>query len=180
MPGEKRSVRRVEGVSDKGYLNAPTIPSPPVSPAARSTMLANRRRDTGPELAIRSRLHRAGLRYRVDRSLPFDRRRRADLVFTRVGLYVFIDGCFWHGCPEHFTIPKTRTDFWVGKIEGNRRRDRDTDERLGQLGLVSLRVWEHMDPDTATEVVLMEYRRLAVSLRGDNDGARGAHAIDTA
>ena len=161
MPGEKRPVRRGDGVSDPGYLNEPAIPSPPVSAAARSTMLANRARDTGPELAIRSRVHRAGLRYRVDRSLPFDRRRRADLVFTRVGLYVFIDGCFWHGCPEHFTIPKTRTDFWVAKIDGNRLRDRDTDERLRQLGLVSLRVWEHMDPDTASGVVLAEYNRLA-------------------
>lgn len=126
-------------------------------------MMANRGRDTGPELAIRSRLHRAGLRYRVDRSLPFDRRRRADLVFTRVGLYVFVDGCFWHGCPEHFTVPKTRTDFWVAKINGNRLRDRDTDERLRQLGLVALRIWEHMDPDMATGIVLAEYRRLAGS-----------------
>lgn len=131
-----------------------------MSAAARNTMLANRRRDTGPELAIRSRLHRAGLRYRVDWSLPFDRRRRADLVFTRVGLYVFIDGCFWHGCPQHFVVPKTRTDFWVGKIEGNRRRDRDTDERLNQLGLTPLRVWEHTDPDTASAVVIAAYRTL--------------------
>lgn len=163
MPGEERSVRRGEGVSDTGYLKAPTIPSPPVSPAARSTMLANRGRDTGPELAIRSRVHRAGLRYRVDLSLPFDRRRRADLVFTRVGLYVFIDGCFWHGCPEHFTIPMTRTDFWLAKIEGNRLRDHDTDARLRQLGLTPLRVWEHTDPEIATGLVLTAYRQLANS-----------------
>ena len=109
-------------------------------------MMANRGRDTGPELAIRSRVHRAGLRYRVDWALPFDRRRRADLVFTRVGLYVFIDGCFWHGCPEHFVTPKTRTEFWLAKIEGNRRRDRDTDARLRELGLTPLRVWEHTEP----------------------------------
>lgn len=126
-------------------------------------MLANRGRDTGPELAVRSRVHRAGLRYQVDLSLPFDRRRRADLVFTRVGLYVFIDGCFWHGCPEHFTIPKTRTDFWVEKIEGNRRRDRDTDTRLARLGLTSLRVWEHLDPEAASVLVLTAYGRLSES-----------------
>lgn len=126
-------------------------------------MLANRGRDTAPELAIRSRVHRAGLRYRIDLSLPFDRRRRADLVFTRVGLYVFVDGCFWHGCAEHFTIPKTRTGFWVAKIESNRRRDRDTDARLRQLGLTSLRVWEHTAPDTASELVLAAYSQLADS-----------------
>lgn len=160
MPGEKRSVRRGDGVSDIGYLKTPTIASPPVSAAARNTMLANRGRDTGPELAIRSRLHRNGLRYRVDMSLPFDRRRRADLVFTRVGLYVFVDGCFWHGCPEHFTLPKTRTDFWLAKIEGNRRRDRDTDLRLMRSGLTPLRLWEHTDPDTASAAVIAAYRGL--------------------
>lgn len=128
-------------------------------------MLANRGRDTGPELAIRSRVHRAGLRYRVDWPLPFDRRRRADLAFTRVGLFVFIDGCYWHGCPEHFTIPKTRTDFWLAKIEGNRRRDHDTDARLRQLGLTPLRVWEHTDPESASGLVLAEYARLALAAR---------------
>lgn len=163
MPGEKRSVLRGEGVSGLGYLKAPTFASPPVSAAARSTMLANRGRDTVPERAIRSRVHRAGLRYRVDAPLPFDRRRRADLVFTRVGLYVFVDGCFWHGCPEHFIIPKTRTEFWVAKIESNRRRDRDTDARLRQLGLTSLRIWEHTPPDAACELVLAVYTQLADS-----------------
>lgn len=123
-------------------------------------MMANRGRDTGPELAIRSRVHGHGLRYRVDMSLPFDRRRRADLVFTRVGLYVFVDGCYWHGCPEHFTLPKTRTDFWLTKIEGNRARDRDTDRRLLQAGLTPLRVWEHTDPDTASDLVVATYRGL--------------------
>ena len=126
-------------------------------------MLANRGRDTAPELAIRSRVHRAGLRYRVDAPLPFDRRRRADLVFTRVGLYVFVDGCFWHGCPEHFTIPKTRTEFWAAKIESNQRRDRDTDARLRDLGLTSLRIWEHTSPDAACELVLVIYTQLADS-----------------
>lgn len=164
MPGEERSVRRGEGVSEPGYLSGPTS-APPVSAAARRTMLANRGRDTGPELAIRSRVHRAGLRYRVDLSLPFDRRRRADLVFTRVGLYVFVDGCFWHGCPKHFVTPKTRTDFWLAKIEGNRSRDRDTDARLRHLGLMPLRLWEHMDPETASGLVLATYMRLASSPR---------------
>ena len=83
-------------------------------------MQANRGRDTMPELAVRSRLHALGLRYRVATPLPFDRRRRADIFFSRAGLYVFIDGCYWHGCPEHFVEPKTNVDFWRTKIDGNR------------------------------------------------------------
>lgn len=163
MPGEEQSIRRREGVSEQGYFTGPTF-TPPVSAGARRTMLANRSRDTGPELAIRSKVHQAGLRYRVDWALPFDRRRRADLAFTRVGLYVFIDGCFWHGCPEHFVIPKTRTDFWLAKIDSNRRRDRDTDARLGELGLTSLRVWEHTDPGIASAMVCGAYEQLARSI----------------
>ena len=93
-------------------------------------MQANRGRDTGPEVALRSLLHRAGLRFRVDFPLPFDRRRRADIVFTRAGLYVFVDGCFWHGCPDHFVMPKTREQFWRDKIEGNRARDANSDAHL--------------------------------------------------
>ncbi|PKW27983.1 T/G mismatch-specific endonuclease [Phycicoccus duodecadis] len=143
-------------------MTAQTFVSPPVSAAARSTMRANRGRDTGPELAIRSRLHRAGLRYRVDLPLPFDRRRRADLGFTRVGLYVFVDGCFWHGCPKHFVIPKTRTDFWVAKIESNRRRDRDTDDRLRELGATPLRIWEHTPAAVACDLIRATYFELAV------------------
>lgn len=130
-------------------------------------MQANRGRDTGPELALRSLLHRAGLRFRVDLPLPFERRRRADIVFTRVGLYVFVDGCFWHGCPQHFVMPRTRRAFWSAKIDGNRQRDLDTDARLLEAGLVSLRLWEHVRPSDAAKVVLAEYaaadKRLAVS-----------------
>lgn len=121
-------------------------------------MMANKGRDTGPELALRSLLHRAGFRFRVDHPLPFDRRRRADIVFTRVGLYVFVDGCFWHGCPEHFVLPKTRTDFWRDKIDGNHQRDRDTDSRMAALGLASLRIWEHVSPIEAADLVVHRYR----------------------
>src|SRR4051794_306972 len=98
MPGAQRSEAGRGRRSDTGYLTPPTI-FPPVSAAARRTMQANRGRDTAPELAVRSALHRLGWRFRVDVPLPFDRRRRADIVFSRVGLYIFIDGCFWHGCP---------------------------------------------------------------------------------
>ena len=123
-------------------------------------MQANRGRDTGPELAVRSALHRAGWRFRVDVPLPFDRRRRADIAFSRIGLYAFIDGCFWHGCPDHFVTPKTRTDFWLAKVHENRARDRDTDRRLGELGLTSLRIWEHLPPEQAVERIVATYQLL--------------------
>lgn len=129
------------------------------SDAARATMRANRGRHTGPELAVRRALHARGLRYRVDHPLPFDRRRRADVVFTRAKVAVFIDGCFWHGCPEHGTTPRTNTAFWSAKIERNRVRDADTTARLEALGWSVLRFWEHDDVATAAERVLRAVSR---------------------
>lgn len=123
------------------------------SAATRASMLGNRRRDTRPELAIRQLLHAQGLRYRVDYALPFDRRRKADIVFTRWRIAVFIDGCYWHGCPQHGTIPKTNTDYWSAKIAGNRARDADTNARLAAIGWTVLRFWEHeASADVATAV----------------------------
>lgn len=124
------------------------------SEAARATMRANRGRDTGPELAVRRALHRMGLRYRVDHPLPFDRRRRADIAFTRARVAVFIDGCFWHGCPDHGTTPRTNTRFWSQKIARNRERDLDTTERLEAEGWVALRFWEHEDPRTVARAIV--------------------------
>lgn len=146
-------------MSGGSYSAPPTIPEP-VSAGARATMLANKRRNTGPELAIRSILHRAGLRYTVDAPLPFDRRRRADIVFTRAGLYVFVDGCFWHGCPDHFVPPKTRTEFWTEKIKRNRERDMDTNQRLFRASLSPLRVWEHTPAAVAAEIIMTRYQHL--------------------
>lgn len=108
-------------------------------------MLANRRRDTSPEMTLRRALHAAGLRYRVDFPLPFDRRRRADIVFPRQKVAVFVDGCFWHQCPEHYTAPKANSGFWAEKASANVARDRDTDTRLRDLGWTVLRFWEHED-----------------------------------
>ena len=79
--------------------------------------------------------------------------RRADIVFPRQRVAVFVDGCFWHGCPEHGTAPKANADWWRAKIESNIARDRDTDARLGAAGWLSLRVWEHEQPDVAAEVI---------------------------
>ncbi|WP_308195557.1 very short patch repair endonuclease [Agromyces cavernae] len=120
---------------------------------ARS-MRSNRRRDTSPELALRQLLHAAGCRYRVDYAPGLDRRRRADIVFTKLRIAVFVDGCFWHSCPVHGTIPKTNADYWVPKLERNRTRDEETTRLLESDGWTVLRIWEHEAADAACVRVL--------------------------
>jgi DNA mismatch endonuclease (patch repair protein) len=122
-------------------------------------MQANRGRDTAPELALRRAVHALGLRYRVDAAPLLGVRRRADLVFRRARVAAYLDGCFWHGCPDHFTIAKTNAPYWADKVEKNRRRDRDTDRRLAEAGWLAVRVWEHEDPLDAA-------RRIARIVRG--------------
>ena len=117
-------------------------------------MLANRRRDTDPELQVRSLLHAAGLRYRVDFAPGANRRRRADIVFTRARIAVFIDGCFWHGCFDHFIAPRSNSEYWAQKIDANRRRDRETTAQLEAEGWMVLRYWEHASPDAAAEEII--------------------------
>lgn len=123
------------------------------SRSARAVMVANRRRDTKPELAVRRAVHALGLRYRVDvRPLPMVNR-RADLVFTRSRVAVFVDGCYWHGCPDHGVTPKTNTAYWGSKIARNVARDRDTDDLLREAGWIVLRYWEHQDAFTAAQEI---------------------------
>lgn len=99
---------------------APGIrPSWATSPATQRSMRSNKRRDTRPELAIRRLLFHAGARYRVDVPLWFDRRRRADIVFPKAKLAVFIDGCFWHGCITHYSAPRANASYWRDKLESN-------------------------------------------------------------
>lgn len=106
-------------------------------------MQANRSRDTRPEMAVRQAAHAAGLRYRVDsRPIPTFNR-RADMVFTRAKVAVFIDGCFWHGCPEHHTVAKQNAAFWAEKVRRNRERDKHTDQVLVSDGWTVIRAWEH-------------------------------------
>lgn len=111
-------------------------------------------RDTRPEVELRSQLHRAGMRFFVHRSPIPTLRRKADIVFPRLRIAVYVDGCFWHGCPTHGTWPKSNAAWWRNKIETNRERDRDTDERLTREGWTVIRIWEHEDPETATNKVL--------------------------
>ncbi|WP_231919232.1 very short patch repair endonuclease [Microterricola viridarii] len=127
------------------------------SEAARASMRGNRSRDTAPELAVRRLLHAEGRRYRVNYRPVAGLRRTADVVFTRARVAVFIDGCFWHGCPLHYQAPVAHRDYWEAKAAGNRARDADTAERLAAAGWTVLRFWEHEQPASvvaAIDVVL--------------------------
>ncbi|MFD0850889.1 very short patch repair endonuclease [Actinomadura adrarensis] len=123
------------------------------SEGVRKSMQANKSRDTKPELALRRAVHSLGLRYRVSlRPLPAIRR-TADLVFTRAKVAVFLDGCFWHGCPQHHTKARTNADYWAEKVVRNRERDAETDQVLDDAGWQVIRVWEHEDPiQAATKI----------------------------
>ena len=112
------------------------------------------RRDTKPELKIRSLLHRRGLRYRVDRKPLPDHRFRADIVFGPTKVAVFIDGCFWHGCPEHGTLPKNNREWWQAKLLANVQRDRRTNEALLAGGWLPMRFWEHESPEAVANAIV--------------------------
>ena len=135
------------------------------SAANRRSMLGNRSRDTKPERALRSLVHAAGLRYRVAAKPLPGIRRTADLLFRPTRVAVFVDGCYWHGCPEHFVPPKTNPDYWQEKIGRNVQRDRDTDARLVEAGWLVLRFWEHQPVQgCAADVV--------AAVRGRREAAR--------
>lgn len=121
-------------------------------------MQGNKGRDTKPELALRRALHALGFRYRVSvRPLP-QVRRTADLVFPKAKVAVFVDGCFWHSCPQHRTRPATNAEFWIEKLERTQRRDAETDQLLAEAGWSVIRVWEHEDIADAVTRVTAEVR----------------------
>ncbi len=135
----------------------PALEEAPVSttPATRASMRSNRRRDTAPERRLRSVIHALGYRFRVD--LPIEtssRRVRPDLVFTRVKVAVFVDGCFWHCCPDHGRRPIQHRSYWDAKLARNRERDRRVNSALEQAGWAVLRIWEHEDPVEAGQKVI--------------------------
>lgn len=119
----------------------------PTSPAVTAAMKGNRRVDTQPELALRAALHALGLRFRKDHQLRTSAgsRVKADVVFTRDRIAVFVDGCFWHGCPEHGNTPKANTGYWGPKLERNKQRDRRVTQELQADGWAVIRIWEHED-----------------------------------
>ena len=116
-------------------------------------MSRQRTRDTAPEIALRSELHRRGLRFRVHVRPLAGLRREADIVFPRAKVAVFVDGCFWHGCPQHRTHPSRNAAFWFDKIEMNRVRDIETGQLLREAGWRSVRVWEHEPAGEAADRV---------------------------
>jgi DNA mismatch endonuclease (patch repair protein) len=121
------------------------VPYPvPKNAAATRVGEGNKRKDTAPEVRLRSHLHARGLRFRKDPPLVVEGRKvRPDVVFTRARVAVFVDGCFWHGCPLHGTMPRSNRDYWVPKLRRNAERDRQIDEDLARAGWTVVRVWEH-------------------------------------
>lgn len=127
------------------------------SPGVRQRMQRQQTRDTSAELAVRRILHRMGLRYRVDAAPLRYLRRRADLVFGPSKVAVFIDGCFWHGCPDHGSRATTANPgYWNDKISRNRARDADTDAVLAAAGWSVVRAWEHEDPAAVADTIFAE------------------------
>lgn len=138
-----------------------TVPPHPgaSSPQVSARMAVAARRDTAPEVALRRALHAAGYRFRVVHPVPGNRRRSIDIAFTRPRLAVFVDGCFWHGCPEHGTQPRANSSWWATKLAVNKARDTDTDRLLREAGWTVVRIWEHESVEKALATV-------ATALRG--------------
>jgi DNA mismatch endonuclease (patch repair protein) len=126
------------------------------TPGRSRNMAAIRRTDTKPELALRSELHKRGLRFRKDLRLDLGGavRPRPDIVFTRARVAVFVDGCFWHQCPEHSRAPRQNAGYWSPKLARNVERDRSNDEALHAAGWTVVRLWEHVRIAEAVDRVL--------------------------
>lgn len=137
-----------------------------MSPEKRSRLMSRvRSRDTGPEMRLRRALWSAGHRYRLGHGLKLPG--KPDLVFPRPRMAVYVDGCFWHACPLHATQPKTRSEWWREKLEGNVARDRRVDAQMADLGWTVMRFWEHEVAQDVDAVV----RAIASQLQG---GPRGS------
>jgi DNA mismatch endonuclease (patch repair protein) len=121
--------------------------------ATRRSMQGNRSRDTKPEMAVRSAVHRRGIRFRVSARPQPELARTADLVLRKTRIAVFVDGCYWHGCPEHHTQPATNPEYWSDKIARNIERDQETTAYLQQTGWTVMRFWEHEDPEAVADIV---------------------------
>ncbi len=134
----------------------------PSSDAVSKRMSRQSTRDTAPEIAIRRQLHADGFRFRVDRAPLQGLRRKADIVFTRGHVAVFIDGCFWHRCPEHGTMPASNAKWWEAKLARNVERDAETNQILTEAGWTVVRIWEHEDPNKAARRVESALRSRSV------------------
>ena len=134
-------------------------PMTPSSPGVSERMSRVRRRDTAPELELRSELHRRGLRYRVDRRPVPTVPSRADLVFGPAKVAVYVDGCFWHSCPAHGTMPRANEAYWQAKLARNQERDATVNVTLAEAGWTVVRIWEHEDPEAAADRVEAAVRK---------------------
>ena len=142
-----------------------SLPYPePTSASVSQVMRGNRKVDTGPEVRLRSAMHRAGMRYRKSRLITADDVRvRPDVVFPRQRVAIFVDGCFWHSCPEHGTSPRANTAYWLPKLHRNVERDHLVNAALTAGGWSVVRVWEH---EVAVEVhAAVERVKLALAGR---------------
>ena len=136
----------------------------PSSAAVTRVMKGNKKTNTKPEIALRRALWAQGLRFRKDYRIDLsDRRVRVDIVFTTAKVAVFVDGCFWHGCPDHGNQPKVNSDYWGPKLKRNVERDREIDLSLEAAGWRVVRVWEH----EAVEAVARRLAELVRAHRGD-------------
>lgn len=151
---------RPDGAAEQARLAGPDVHRDvgyphPSSPAARRVMLGNRRRDTTPEIRIRSILHRRGYRFRKDQMVRLGTTRtHPDILFTRQRVAVYVDGCFWHCCPDHGTIPQANREYWMPKLAANVARDKRATQQLRDHGWTVLRIWEHVDPLTAADRIM--------------------------
>jgi len=136
----------------------PAVPPLPPTELTRARMRCQPRTSTGPEMALRRELHARGLRYRVDAPVLPGLRRRADLLFVGSKVAVFVDGCFWHGCPVHSRPTRSNTGWWASKLAANRRRDEETTTVLTSHGWSVQRFWEHENHVAAADRVVAEVR----------------------
>lgn len=137
-------------------------------------MRGNRKRDTIPELTLRRALHSMGLRYRVASRPTSQFRWTADVVFPTPKVAVFVDGCFWHGCPEHYAPPRTNMSYWGPKLQRNRERDLRVTADLIGAGWHILRFWEHEDMEQAAREVEKSVRRFGKSRSKSPRPSRGS------
>jgi DNA mismatch endonuclease, patch repair protein len=143
-------------------------------------MKGNRKRDTRPEVALRSALHRLGLRFRHDYAVRVPGRRpiRIDIAFPGPKVAVFVDGCFWHRCPAHGTTPAANRSYWQPKLDRNVQRDREVDEALVAAGWLPVHVWEHEDPAAVAPVIAATVARRRPAARRPSEVARKGVAFD--
>jgi len=141
-----------------GYADRVEVAPLASSQRVANVMRGNRSRDTKPEVAVRRLLHARGRRFRVNLRPLASLRRTADIVFTRQRVAVFIDGCYWHGCPDHYVASKTNCEYWNTKIATNVARDAETTTELQKAGWTVLRYWSHVRPEDVVDSILSRLR----------------------